>query len=322
MLSTNKERGTSNMAIDLAKIRARMAQLSGQKKTSSVQLWKPGPGEYKIRVIPWKNAPEGEPFIDRWFYYIGNNFGTPTLKQFGKDDPIDKFIHKLFKSGDTNDRELAKKLMPKMYSYAAVVVRGEEDKNVQVWKFPKTVYQRLLSFFVNPEIGDMWMDPEQGYDLIVVVTESPKKFPNQKKPFMDFQIDASRKPSRLSPDSKQAQAWLDGVPNVDDMNEVKSKEELEAMLNTWMNSAPSPEQNAEAGTSRGPAAAADALDNLVNEVRGSAPKAPEPEKEEAQAKPARKPAARRPSVDDDAPATTGKKSSLDDAFEDLMNKED
>ena len=55
------------MAIDLEAIKRRVAELSGVKKTSSVQMWKPSLGEHKVRCLPWKEAKDGQPFQERWF---------------------------------------------------------------------------------------------------------------------------------------------------------------------------------------------------------------------------------------------------------------
>ena len=289
------------MAIDLEAIRRRMAELSGNgsKKTSSIQLWKPGPGEYKIRCLPWKNNPEGQPFAERWFYYIGTNAGILTPKQFGKPDPIDDLIRKLYSSGKPDDRVLAKKLQPKMRAYAPVIVRGQEDKGVMVWSFGKIVYQRLLGFFVDEEVGDI-LDPNEGFDLKVTVTQQPGK------QFQDTAVDAARRPSKLHDDQKQIESWVGAVPNLDDMYRLKSREEIEQVLNNWL-SGGGDEPSSDEGTSRGQKQP-DALDNLVNEVKAQP-------KEEPKA--AKKPAAKKASSDDeDVPA---KKQTLDDAFADLMS---
>jgi hypothetical protein len=97
--------------------------------------------QYRMRNRPWKDAKDGQPFIERWFYYIGNNRGILSPKQFGKADPVDTLITSLFRSGKPEDRVLAKKLLAKMRVYAPVIVRGEEDKGVLVWSFGKIVYQ-------------------------------------------------------------------------------------------------------------------------------------------------------------------------------------
>lgn len=277
------------MAIDLEAIKKRVAELSGVKKTSSVQMWKPGLGEHKVRCLPWKNAPEGQPFAERWFYYIGENAGLLAPNQFGKPDPINDLIRKLYSSGKPDDRVLAKKLSAKMRCYAPVIVRGEEDKGVQVWSFGKQVYQRMLSFFLDEEVGDI-LSPTDGFDLKVLITKA------QGKQFNDTTVDPARRPSKLHEDSGVAQKWLDSIPNLDDMYRLKSTQEIETVLNNWLNGGAGAEPVQEGGVSRGPAPT-DELDNLIAEV-----------------KPAAAPVEKKP-----APKKTdSKKQSLDDAFAELM----
>lgn len=286
------------MAVDLEAIRRRMAELNGTKKTSSVQLWKPGLGEYKIRCLPWKNALEGQPFMERWFYYLGNNAGILSPKQFGKPDPIDDLIRKLYSSGKPDDRTLAKNLQPKMRAYAPVIVRGQEDKGVMVWAFGKIVYQRLLGFFIDEDYGDI-TDPLQGFDLKVTISQQPGK------QFQDTVVDCKGRPSKLHDDSATIKKWLDSTPNLDDMYRLKSREEIESVLNNWLNGGDTSTFQ-ETGTTMGNTNAVDALDDLVKEVKQAKPSVP-------------KPATKKPSLDDDDDVPVPKKQSLDEAFDDLMN---
>ena len=281
------------MGIDLEAIKRRVAELSGVKKTSSVQLWKPGLGDHKVRCLPWKNAPDGQPFAERWFYYIGENAGILAPNQFGKPDPINDLIRKLYSSGKPDDRVLAKKLQPKMRCYAPVIVRGEEDKGVQVWAFGKLVYQRMLGFFLDEEVGDI-LSPTEGFDLKVSITKQPGK------QFNDTTVDPARRPSKLHEDSKQAETWLNSIPSLDDMYRLKSTQEIEAVLNNWLNGGTT-EDMSTSSTTRGPAPT-DALEDLVAEVKATTPEKPKKPKK----------------ADDDAPV---KKQSLDDAFADLMGDE-
>ena len=283
------------MAIDLDAIRRRVAELSGVKKTSSVQIWKPALGEHKVRCLPWKNAPEGQPFAERWFYYLGENAGLLAPYQFGKPDPINGLIRDLYASGKPEDRELAKKLQPKMRCYAPVIVRGQEEKGVQVWAFGKQVYQRLLGFFLDEEVGDI-LSPTEGFDLKVNITKSPGK------QFNDTAVDPARRSSRLHEDDTVASKWLDSIPNLDDMYRLKSPQEIEAVLNNWLNGGTSaPVEDTGPGTVRNEQKG-DVLDDLVSEIKSEPPKAkkePPPSQKKAVEKKAT--------------------SSLDDAFADLMN---
>jgi len=282
------------MAIDLEAIKRRVAELSGVKKTSSVQMWKPSIGEHKVRCLPWKNSPEGQPFAERWFYYIGENAGVLAPNQFGKPDPINDLIRKLYSSGKPDDRILAKKLQPKMRCYAPVIVRGEEDKGVQVWSFGKVVYQRMLGFFLDEEVGDI-LDPNSGFDLKVTITKVPGKQYN------DTMVDPARRPSKLHEDSKSMATWLENVPNIDDMYRLKNTQEIETILNNWLNGGSSADEtSSDPGTSRGPVVQ-DALTELVEDVKSSS--------SASASKKTKK-------TDDDV---SSKKKSLDDAFADLMD---
>ena len=279
------------MAIDLEAIKKRVAELSGVKKTSSVQMWKPGLGEHKVRCLPWKNAPEGQPFAERWFYYIGENAGLLAPNQFGKPDPINDLIRKLYSSGKPDDRVLAKKLSAKMRCYAPVIVRGEEDKGVQVWSFGKQVYQRMLSFFLDEEVGDI-LSPTDGFDLKVLITKA------QGKQFNDTTVDPARRPSKLHEDSGVAQKWLDSIPNLDDMYRLKSTQEIETVLNNWLN--PGAEPTSKESVTRGPTPK-DNLDELAAELKPAAPVDKKPAKKEEKKEDSKK------------------TSSLDDAFQELMD---
>jgi hypothetical protein len=280
------------MAIDLEAIKKRVAELSGVKKTSSIQMWKPQLGEHKIRCLPWKNSPDGQPFAERWFYYIGDNAGILTPNQFGKPDPINDLIRKLYSSGKPDDRNLAKKLAPKMRCYAPVIVRGEEDKGVQVWSFGKLVYQRMLSFFLDEEVGDI-LSPTEGFDLKVSITKQPGK------QFNDTTVDPARRPSKLHEDAKQMETWLNTIPNLDDMYRLKSTQEIETILNNWLSGGTSSESDKSEGTSRG-TSVSDELDSLTSEIKTT----PQDKK----------------SKKDTSESKSSKKQSLDDAFADLMSE--
>lgn len=280
------------MGIDIEAIRKRMAELSGVKRTSNIQLWKPELGEYKIRCVPWKDASDSEPFKERWFYYLGENQGILSPNQFGKPDPIHDLIRKLYSSGKQEDRTLARKLQPKMRAYAPIIVRGQEDKGVQVWSFGKMVYQRLLGFFVDEDYGNI-IDPDGGYDLKVTFTKQPGK------QFNDTTVDCARKQSKLAPTDEQKNRYLDAVPDLNDLYRLKSKEEIETLLNNWLNGdSASESHDTSDGSSRG-TKPADQLDSLINDISsGSTATSSNVNKAPAQ-----------------------KKQTLDEAFEDLLSDE-
>lgn len=297
-------KGHRKMAINLEAIRRRMAELNGARKNSSVQLWKPVPGEYKIRCLPWKDVSSDQPFLERWFYYLDGQPAILAPKQFGKPDPINDLITKLFRSGKPEDKELAKKLFAKNRVYVPMIVRGEEDKGVMAWAFGVKLHQRLLSFFVDDDFGD-FLDPISGFDLKVSVVKKPAA------QFSEITVDIKGRPCKLHDDPEQAEKWLNSIPNLDNMYTLKSKEEIEASLNMWLNSGSTDEAGEKTKeTSRGAPPPANALEELANEVKAASAKTAPPKKPQP---PVRKP------VVDETSSEPAKKKSLDEAFEELMN---
>jgi len=216
------------MAIDLAAIRKKLGQLSGQNSKKNV-MWRPEEGsETTVRLMAYPDN-DGQPFKELMFYYnIGTNRGLLSPYQFGKPDPIQELITKLRDEGSKESYELAKKLYPKMRCYAPVIVRGEEEKGVRLWAFGKTVYQSLLNYMLDEDYGDI-TDPLEGRDVRI----SCQKNPGQQWATTD--VRPRGKDTTLSEDSSKSKQWLDSIPDVNDIFELKSYEELEGIINEWLN---------------------------------------------------------------------------------------
>jgi len=252
------------MSIDLNAIKNKIQQLNGSLRKSKVNFWRPKEeGEYRIRVIPWKNN-EGQPFKEKWFYYnIGENFGILAPTQFQKPDPVQELINKLHSTNKKEDKDVAKLLYPKMRAYAAVTIRGQEDQGVYVWAFGKEIYERLLGFFMDEDTGD-YTDPEEGFDLKVKLTKSAKK------KFLDTTVDVAKKQSKLHTDSEKALELINNVPDLDDYFKLQTYDEIKGKLDAWVNGkdAVSESTDSSQGTAHASSTAEpDELDKLVNEVK-------------------------------------------------------
>ena len=215
------------MSIDFDAIRKKLERLSGNNKNRS-SMWKPQEGEeHTVRLLSFQDN-DGQPFKELWFYYnIGNNRGLLAPYQYDKPDPIQELITKLRDEGTKESYELAKKLYPKMRTYAPVIVRGEEDKGVQIWGFGKTVYQTLLGLMLDEDYGDI-TDPTSGRDIKVVCSKQPGK------KWAMTEVRPRGKQSALSDDSKQAHEWIGNIPNLDEIYQMKSYDELAKVINDWL----------------------------------------------------------------------------------------
>ena len=234
------------MAIDFDALRKKLDQLSGQNSKRNT-LWRPQEGEEStVRLLAFTDNEDGLPFAERWFYYnIGNNPGLLAPYQFGSPDPIQELITKLRDEGTKESYELAKKLYPKARYYAPVVVRGEEDKGVRVWSFGKTVYQSLINIMLDEDYGDV-TDPESGRDIKVICTKAPGR------QWATTEVRPRGKSSSLSENTKQSKQWMEGIPSLENMYEVKSYDALSKIVNDWLNGDVEESTNS-FGTSRAPA---------------------------------------------------------------------
>ena len=245
------------MAIDFDAIRNKLNQLSGKNRRSNV-MWKPQVGEdSNVRLISFQDN-DGQPFKELYFYYnIGNNPGLLAPYQFGKPDPIQELITKLRDDGSKESYELAKKLYPKMRTYAPVIVRGEEDKGVRLWAFGKMVYQSLLNLMLDEDYGDI-TDPTSGRDIKVTCTKQPGRM------WATTDVRPRGSSTPLCNDSNQASEWMNNIPSVDDMFTLKTYEELEKIVNDWINGDDGSSDN-DYGTSRGGSTSTSSSSSSSNE---------------------------------------------------------
>lgn len=215
------------MAIDLKSIKNRLNTLKNASAKSN-EFWKPKPGKYVIRIVPYTHNKDN-PFIELFFHYGINNKTYLSPMSFGRPDPIVEFSEKLKRMGG-DDWKAGKKLEPKLRTFVPVLVRGEEGEGIRFWGFGKTVYQDLLAYIADPDYGDI-TDPMTGRDITVEIT-SPEENGTS------YQMTAIRPKPRetpLSEDSKKLEEYLTTQPNVADLYEELSYKELSEIFSNWLN---------------------------------------------------------------------------------------
>jgi len=114
-----------------------------------------------------------------------------------------------------------------MRCYAAVVVRGEEEKGVQIWSFGKTVYQTLLNYMLDEDYGDI-TDAKDGFDIKVSVSKPPGR------QYAMTEVRPRPRSTPLNKNSKQAKEWLDNIPDPGAFFSCKTYDELSKIVNDWL----------------------------------------------------------------------------------------
>ena len=213
------------MAIDLNKMKAKLANVQGNGKGGKSDVWKITEGEHTVRILP---SEDGDPFREFFFHYnVGHHNGFLCPKRnFGDHCPVCEFATKLFNEGETESVNMAKKLFARQRFFSPVLVRGEEKEGVRVWGYSKTVYQELLGLVLNPDYGDI-TDPEEGIDLVL------KYAKEQGQMYPKTTVVPRRKSSELC-EGEECDELLATIPDLDELFEKKTSAQVKEMLDEAM----------------------------------------------------------------------------------------
>ena len=245
--------------IDVNKLKANLAgfRTSKSKSTTPRQnvFWTPDIGEHTVYLLPWTDQEMEEPFKFVWLYYNLGGAMTEdgrllkkapkdekvryvkaplTLRQYGKTDPVQEMIDSLHESGDESDKELAKKLYATQVAMVPIIVKGEEELGVRIWKITsKTAYEQLTNHYCKFEEIGFLNDPQNARWVNITVLEEPgKPFPLNKK---ISQVTPSFKNSPLSEDSEEITKWVENIPDIDEAMKWQKHDydSLSKLLEAW-----------------------------------------------------------------------------------------
>ena len=223
--------------MDLDAIKSRLNQL---QNTQTNAFWKPQPGKSQIRIVPYK-YDKNNPFSELFFHYsLVPNKTVLSPLSYGRPDPVQQFADKLKSTGNKDEWIQGKRIEPKMRTFVPVVVRGEESEGVKFWGFGKTVYQELLGIIADPDYGDI-SDATTGRD-IVVERQTPAEAGNQ---YGKTTIRVKPNVTALSEDSDQLTRLLDEQPELKELYNEPTFDELKSHLSNFLNPSDSTEETTE-----------------------------------------------------------------------------
>jgi hypothetical protein len=223
--------------MDLDAIKSRLNQL---QNTQTNAFWKPQPGKSQIRIVPYK-FDKNNPFSELFFHYsLVPNKTVLSPLSYGRPDPVQQFADKLKGSGNKDEWIQGKRIEPKMRTFVPVVVRGEENEGVKFWGFGKTVYQELLSIIADPDYGDI-SDSTNGRD-IVVERQTPAEAGNQ---YGKTTIRVKPNQTPLSDDSNLLEKLLEEQPDIKELYNEPTFDELKEHLSNFLNPSDSTEETTE-----------------------------------------------------------------------------
>ena len=223
--------------MDLDAIKSRLNQL---QNTQTNAFWKPQPGKSQVRIVPYKHD-KSNPFSELFFHYsLVPNKTVISPLSYGRPDPVQQFADKLKSTGNKDEWIQGKRIEPKMRTFVPVVVRGEESEGVKFWGFGKTVYQELLGIIADPDYGDI-SDSTTGRD-IVVERQTPAEAGNQ---YGKTTIRVKPNVTALSDDSNLLEKLLDEQPDIKELYNEPTFDELKEHLSNFLNPSDSTEETTE-----------------------------------------------------------------------------
>lgn len=219
------------MALDMAKMKAKLQELeSGGKSKSDNVWWRPQEGDQEIRLIP---TEDGDPFkVFHFHYNLGEGARGGILcpkRQFGDNCPVCDFASKLWQEGTEESKKMAKSLFVRQRFFSPVVIRGEEEKGARIWGYGKTIYETLLGLVLNPDYGDI-TDIDSGVDFTLNYT-----LPKTKGAFPQTNLVPKRKSSALASSKTKVKEILETVPVIDTLFQRKSPADVKNILEAFLN---------------------------------------------------------------------------------------
>lgn len=192
--------------MDLNAIKAKLQQLNQESQGGgndfAKNFWNPPIGKTTIRIVP-SAYDKDNPFTELLFHTVLSKYPILALTNFGKKDPVQEFRQMLQNMGGKENWSLSGKLTPRANYYVPVIVRGEEDKGVRLWRVGITMYKALLALAADEDVGD-YTDIAEGRDIKVTKVEG--------NPYPETSIMPAMKSTPLSTDAKQVEDWLKNQP--------------------------------------------------------------------------------------------------------------
>lgn len=201
--------------MDINKLAQRLNRLQDRKGGSKKNFFKaPDDGKTKanIRLVPYPHNSNNEPFMEiGWHYNVAGHRSLVCPREtYGDPCPICDLAEQFKEMGGKENWLIFKKLSAKLRYYSPVIIRGQEEEGVKLWGYGTTIYEDILSKFLDPDWGDL-SHPTTGRDLKVwtIPTGSAGNDTDYVKPKMDV----SPNQSKLLEKKTDIAELLKNIPN-------------------------------------------------------------------------------------------------------------
>ena len=143
-------------------------------------------------------------------------------------------------------------LRPKETYYAPVIVRGEEDKGVQVWELNNSRLKDIYAILAHPDYMDEdLLDPESGRDFTVTAVETDRVFNGNA--VKEYTVSERKKASKLAATAPARKELIESIPDFESYfkGRVRDTAFYQTMLENALAGGPAGNSKTDEGTSRG-----------------------------------------------------------------------
>ena len=227
--------------VDMDAIRKRHEELQQQSERGNKNIfWKAVlPDKRKdetkstnsLRIMPLPTHPT--PFVETYWHYNigGSSVICPRYTDGAKKCPICDYVKEMYdevnSTGNEDLKKRAGQIRAKMKVYVPMIDRNADEPEVRWYGMSKTNYQTMMSFLLDPDIGDI-TSLTDGFDLKLSYTLGSNGIPMPR-------IDAARRPTPLLKKRADSVALLEQIPDLEGNLPRKTQDELVEMLDKWMN---------------------------------------------------------------------------------------
>jgi hypothetical protein len=207
--------------VDPNRAKQKKQSLQEESQRKNLPMWKIPVATSRIRILPpWSEAGDIA-FECRSHWNIPpNDRMYNCLKVINKECPLCNLANEFRNAGKKN---LASRLYATKSIYYNIVVRGEEEKGVQIMRSGVQLYESILSYLYDEDYGDI-TDIENGRDMIIERVGTGKEDTR-------YDLKPAAKTSPLHSNKAMVDKFINGMFDLDtDIAEFKDPMEIQGVV--------------------------------------------------------------------------------------------
>jgi hypothetical protein len=207
--------------VNASKAKETKQRIQEESQRNLLPMWKIPEGITKIRILPpWSEAGEVAYESASHWKIPPNDRMLNCLRVIGKECPLCEMVTQLRRDAGADKalKQKANAFGAKKSIYYNIIVRGEEEKGVQIMRSGIKLYENILSYLYDADYGDV-TSLEEGMDATLERTGQGLD--------TSYTIKFGPKQTPLHENEKLVQTWVNGMFDLDTIMEYKDALELE-----------------------------------------------------------------------------------------------